>query len=53
MKRRHLLKTMGLGFCGFGIAPGVSAKTLQGYFAGQKSIPRRWTQRLFAENSQL
>jgi len=37
MKRRYLLKTLGLGFCGFGIAPGVSAKTLQGYFAGKKA----------------
>jgi len=34
MKRRHVLKTLGLGCIGFGIAPKISAKTIQGYFAG-------------------
>jgi len=39
MKRRHLLKTMGLGAFGFGIAPEITAKTVQGYFAGKKAFP--------------
>ncbi len=39
MKRRYLLKTMGIGFVGFGIAPEISAKTIQGYFAGKKAYP--------------
>ncbi len=39
MKRRYLLKTMGLGFFGFGIAPEISAKTIEGYFAGKKTYP--------------
>lgn len=34
MKRRHVLKALGLGCLGFGVAPKVSAKTIQGYFAG-------------------
>ena len=34
MKRRHLLKALGLGCIGFGIAPGILAKTVRGYFAG-------------------
>ena len=39
MKRRYLLKTMGLGLFGFGVAPEITAKTIQGYFAGKKSYP--------------
>ncbi len=39
MKRRYLLKTMGIGFVGFGIAPEISAKTIHGYFAGKKAYP--------------
>ena len=34
MKRRHLLKALGLGCIGFGIAPEILAKTVRGYFAG-------------------
>ena len=34
MKRRHVLKTLGLGCIGLGIAPKISAKTIKGYFAG-------------------
>ena len=34
MKRRHVLKTLGLGCIGFGIAPKISAKTIKSYFAG-------------------
>lgn len=34
MKRRHLLKALGLGCIGFGIAPDILAKTIEGYFAG-------------------
>jgi len=34
MKRRHVLKTLGLGCIGFGIAPEILAKTVNGYFAG-------------------
>jgi D-alanyl-D-alanine carboxypeptidase-like protein len=34
MKRRHLLKTLGLGCVGLGIAPEILAKTIPGYFAG-------------------
>ena len=30
---------MGLGFVGLGIAPEISAKTIQGYFAGKKTYP--------------
>lgn len=39
MKRRYLLKTMGLGLFGLGVAPKISAKTIQGYFAGKKTYP--------------
>lgn len=39
MKRRYLLKTLGLGCIGLGIAPEISAKTIQGYFAGKKTSP--------------
>jgi D-alanyl-D-alanine carboxypeptidase len=34
MKRRYLLKTLGFGGIGLGIAPGISARAIQGYFAG-------------------
>ncbi len=34
MKRRYLLKALGLGCIGFGIAPTVLAKATEGYFAG-------------------
>jgi len=34
MKRRHVLKTLGLGCIGLGIAPEILAKTVNGYFAG-------------------
>ncbi len=34
MKRRHVLKTLGLGCIGLGIAPKIFAKTIKGYFAG-------------------
>jgi D-alanyl-D-alanine carboxypeptidase-like protein len=36
MKRRHLLKTLGLGCVGLGIAPEILAKNIPGYFAGVK-----------------
>ncbi len=39
MKRRHLLKTLGLGCVGLGIAPEILAKTIPGYFAGVKASP--------------
>lgn len=39
MKRRYLLKTLGLSFAGFGIVPELSARTIQGYFAGKKAYP--------------
>ncbi len=39
MKRRHLVKTMGLGVFGLGIAPKITANTVQGYFAGKKAYP--------------
>ncbi len=34
MKRRHLLKTLGAGCLGLGIAPEILATTTRGYFAG-------------------
>jgi D-alanyl-D-alanine carboxypeptidase len=39
MKRRHLLKALSLGTLGFGVAPGTSAKTIGGYFAGKRTQP--------------
>ncbi len=40
MKRRHVLKALGMRLvCGFGLAPEISAKTIQGYFAGKKAYP--------------
>tara|TARA_R110000782_G_scaffold129164_2_gene220736 strand:+ start:1501 stop:2352 length:852 start_codon:yes stop_codon:yes gene_type:complete len=39
MKRRYLLKTLGLGFIGFGVAPEISSKTIRGYFAGKSTYP--------------
>ena len=39
MKRRHVLKALGMSCLGFGLAPEISAKTIQGYFAGKKSYP--------------
>jgi D-alanyl-D-alanine carboxypeptidase-like protein len=39
MKRRYLLKALGLGSIGLGIAPEISAKTIQGYFAGKQTYP--------------
>ncbi len=34
MKRRHLLKTLGVGCLGLGLAPNILATTSRGYFAG-------------------
>ncbi len=39
MKRRHVLKALGMSCLGFGLAPEISAKTIQGYFAGKKAYP--------------
>ena len=39
MKRRYLLKALGLGGIGFGIAPEILAKTVNGYFAGTNVYP--------------
>lgn len=39
MKRRYLLKALGLGCIGFGIAPEILAKTINGYFAGTNVYP--------------
>ena len=39
MKRRYLLKALGLGCIGFGIAPEILAKTINGYFAGINVYP--------------
>lgn len=39
MKRRYLLKALGLGCIGFGIAPEILAKTVNGYFAGTNVYP--------------
>jgi D-alanyl-D-alanine carboxypeptidase-like protein len=39
MKRRYLLKALGVGCIGVGIAPKISARTIQGYFAGKKTYP--------------
>lgn len=39
MKRRYLLKSLGLGAAGLGIAPNISAKTVRGYFAGESTYP--------------
>ncbi len=39
MKRRYLLKTLGLGCVGLGVAPEILAKTLPGYFAGVSTSP--------------
>ena len=39
MKRRYLLKALGLGCIGFGIAPEILAKTIKGYFAGVNVYP--------------
>lgn len=39
MKRRYLLKALGLGSIGLGIAPDILARTIQGYFAGVKTYP--------------
>jgi len=39
MKRRYLLKALGLGCIGFGIAPKILARTIQGHFAGRKVYP--------------
>ncbi len=39
MKRRYLLKVLGLGSIGLGIAQDVLARTIQSYFAGVKSVP--------------
>ena len=36
MKRRYLLKALGLGCIGLGIAQKLSAKTIKGYFAGSQ-----------------
>jgi D-alanyl-D-alanine carboxypeptidase len=34
MRRRHVLKTLGVGCLGLGVAPEILAKSVQGYFAG-------------------
>ncbi len=39
MKRRHVLKALGMSCLGFGLAPEISAKTIQSYFAGKKAYP--------------
>ena len=39
MKRSHVLKALGMSCLGFGLAPEISAKTIQGYFAGKKAYP--------------
>ena len=39
MKRRYLLKALGLGCIGFGIAPEILAKAINGYFAGTNVYP--------------
>ena len=39
MKRRYLLKALGLGCIGVGIAPEILAMTTKGYFAGTNVFP--------------
>ncbi len=39
MKRRHLLKSLGAGCIGMGIAPELLAKTTRGYFIGKTYSP--------------
>jgi hypothetical protein len=39
MKRRYLLKTLGLGAVGLGLAPEILARTTRGYFAGVNEYP--------------
>ena len=34
MRRRHVLKTLGVGCLGLGVAPEILAKSVKGYFAG-------------------
>jgi len=39
MKRRHLLKALGIGCAGLGLAPEILARTAKGYFAGVEVSP--------------
>ena len=39
MKRRYLLKALGLGCIGFGVAPEILAKSIKGYFASVNVYP--------------
>jgi len=39
MKRRHVLKTLGAGCVGIGIAPEILARTTRGYFIGKTYSP--------------
>ncbi|MCG8380013.1 MAG: M15 family metallopeptidase [Proteobacteria bacterium] len=40
MKRRYVLKALGLSCIGFGISPNLYAKSIRGYFAGKNYAPR-------------